>query len=345
MSISSRLGPFGLSPTPGWRQKGSSGRGAAGALSERLRSVARPGALRWPFPLGAPNWPSSVPRPRQRSELGVNYESDWARRYPVRLARAAWTELVTRPVLFAVAQPTIAGLDRFEDIEAPVIFAANHSSHLDAPLLLSALPDRFRNKVVTLAAADYFFDSQPKASYFAFSLNAVPIERVKVSRDSADRASALIEDGWNLMIFPEGGRSPDGWGQPHRGGAAWLAARSGRPLVPVHIQGTGRLLPRGAKRLYTGKTKITFGRPIFPDSPARELVGQLEDSIAVLADEAATDWWSARRRAAQGATPALTGPTAAPWRRAWALGPSPKDRARKRSPGGAKRWPKGYTSS
>ena len=345
MSISARLGAFGLSPTPGGRQKGSSGRGAPGALSERLRSAIPAPALHQPFPFGPPNWPSSVPRPRKRPELGVNYDSDWARRYPVRLARAAWTELVTRPVLFAVAQPSIEGLDRFEEVEAPVIFAANHSSHLDAPLLLSVLPERFRHKVVTLAAADYFFDSGPKAIYFAFSLNAVPIERVKVSRDSADRAGALIDDGWNLMIFPEGGRSPDGWGQAHRGGAAWLAARSGRPLVPVHIQGTGRLLPRGAKRLYTGKTKITFGRPIFPDKPARQLVGQVEEAIAALADEATTDWWSARRRAAQGATPALTGPTAAPWRRAWALGPSPKDRARKKSPGGEAGWPKGYGST
>ncbi|HYA45906.1 MAG TPA: lysophospholipid acyltransferase family protein, partial [Acidimicrobiales bacterium] len=159
---------------------------------------------------------------------------------------------------------------------------------------------------------------------------------------SSERAEALIRDGWNLLIFPEGGRSPDGWGQPHRGGAAWLAARSGRPLVPIHIQGTGRLLPRGAKRLYTGKTKVTFGAPMFPLAPARTLVGQVESAIAALADEATADWWSARRRAAQGETPPLTGPEASGWRRAWALGPSPKDRARHRSPAGKKRWPAGY---
>jgi 1-acyl-sn-glycerol-3-phosphate acyltransferase len=272
----------------------------------------------------------------------VRYETEWARRYPVRLARAAWTELVTRPVMAAVARPTVEGLDRIESVEAPVIFAANHTSHLDTPLVLSVLPDRFRHKIVTLAAADYFFDSRLKGAYFAFSLNAVPIERVKVSRDSADRAEALVLDGWNLLIFPEGGRSHDGWGQPHRGGAAWLAARSGRPVVPVHIKGTGRLLPRGSKRLYTGSTTVTFGAPIFPELPARQLVGHLEQAIAALADEATTDWWSARQRAAQGTTPVLTGPEASAWRRAWALGPSPKDRARKHSPAGEKPWPAGY---
>ena len=60
---------------------------------------------------------------------------------------------------------------------------------------------------------------------------------------------------------------------------------------------------------------------------------------ATIADEAATDWWSARSRAATGTTPALTGPDAAPWRRTWALGPSPKDRARQKAPAGEKRWP------
>ena len=310
-----------------------------GAVGRLGRSV-RPSSLRdLPFPLSAPTWPASVPRPPKRSELGVNYATDWARRYPVRLARAAWTDFVTKPLVSAVAQPSVEGLDRFEAVVGPVIFAANHSSHLDTPLVLSVMPEPWRHKIVTLAAADYFFDTRLKSAYFAFALNAVPIERLKVNRDSLSRARSLIDDDWNLLVFPEGGRSPDGWGQSHNGGAAWLAVRSGRPIVPVHIKGTGRLWPRGAKRIYTGETKVTFGAPIFPDLPARELVGQLEDAIAALGDEATTDWWSARRRAAQGTTPPLTGPDASAWRRAWALGPSPKDGARRRSPADERRWP------
>ena len=263
----------------------------------------------------------------------------WARQEPVRTIRFLIQRGLLLPFTEAMAHPKVEGREWVRDLERPVIFAANHSSHLDTPLVVSVMPEPWRHKIVTLAAADYFFDSRLKAAYFAFALNAVPIERIKVSRDSANRAGSLIDDGWNLLIFPEGGRSPDGWGQAHRGGAAWLAARSGRPIVPVHIKGTGRLLPRGAKRIYTGETKVTFGAPIIPDLPARELVGQLEEAIAALGDEATTDWWSARRRAAQGTTPPLTGPDASAWRRAWALGPSPKDSARRRSPADEKRWP------
>jgi 1-acyl-sn-glycerol-3-phosphate acyltransferase len=305
-------------------------------FARRLRSPQGP----LPFPLGAPSWPAAVPRPAEPSRLGVNYDTAWARRYPVRLARAAYTDLVTRPVMAAIASPTISGLERLEALSGPVIFAANHASHLDGPLVVSALPERWRHKVVTLAAADYFFSSRLRAVYFAFALNAVPIERVKVSRTSAERAQSLVEAGWNLLIFPEGGRSPDGWGQEHRAGAAWLSTRTGRPLVPVHVKGTWRLLPRGARRVYTGETAVSFGPPIFPgESGARQLVGRLEGAIAELADQAATDWWSARRRAAKGETPSLRGPAASPWRRAWALGPSAKDRPRQRSLESATRWP------
>ena len=51
-----------------------------------------------------------------------------------------------------------------------------------------------------------------------------------------------------MLIFPEGGRSPDGWGQPFRGGAAYLSNRCDVPVVPVHLEGTGRILRKGAKR-------------------------------------------------------------------------------------------------
>ena len=135
-----------------------------------------------------------------------------------------------------------------ELVEAPAIFVANHSSHVDTGLLLSILPPRFRHKTVVAGAADYFFDRRWKAHLFALGLGAIPIERHKVNRKSVDTATGLLDEGWNLIIFPEGGRSPDGWFQPMRGGAAYLATRTGRPVVPVHIEGTYRILPRGGKR-------------------------------------------------------------------------------------------------
>ncbi len=294
--------------------------------------MARPRALSAPlgrvrFPWASPTWPTGLERPAPGRRVGVDYDSAWARRYPVRLARAIVIDNLTRPLAHAVATPAVGGEEVLDLVEPPVIFVANHASHLDTPLLLSVLPLEFRHRTVVAAAADHFFDRRWKAHVWAGALNAIPIERHRVNRRSADLAAELIGEGWNLVIFPEGGRSPDGWFQPFRGGAAYLAVRSGRPVVPVHLSGTWRLLPKGTRGLRRGRTDVRFGLPLSPDrgEDARRFATRIEVTLATMADEARTDWWSAHRRSWAGTTPPATGPVAAPWRRAWALGSGPEE--------------------
>jgi 1-acyl-sn-glycerol-3-phosphate acyltransferase len=263
-----------------------------------------------------------VPSP----EIGLNYNSEWSRRYPARLVRAMILDNVTRPMARLVADPLVRGTDELRGLEPPVIFAANHASHADTPLLLACLPLRFRHRTVVAAAADYFFDRRWKAHAWSLLLAAIPIERAKVNRRSAELATGLLADDWNLVIFPEGGRSPDGWAQTFRGGAAYLAVRTGRPVVPVHLDGTRHILPKGRTTLRRTKTTVTFGTPLWPEEgeDARKLGARLESAIAVLAAEVESDWWTARRQAADDRTPALQGPDASPWRRSWLLPPDPE---------------------
>ena len=72
-------------------------------------------------------------------------------------------------------------------------------------------------------------------------LNALPIDREATGRKSSDQIRELIDQRWSLVIYPEGGRSPDGWGQEFKGGAAYLSGRTGAPVVPVFIDGTGAI--------------------------------------------------------------------------------------------------------
>jgi len=290
------------------------------------------------FPWTAPTRPGGVPWGPVEHELGVHYDTAWARRYPARLGRVIVTETMTRPLAHAVASPTVDGTDRLAHLDEPVIFAANHASHIDTPLLLSVLPERWRHRTVVAAGADYFFDRRWKAVFFAFTINAIPIERLRVNRASANLAAELLTEGWSLLIFPEGGRTPDGWGQHHRAGAAWLAVRTGRAVVPVHVEGTRRILPRGGGTLRPGTTHVTFGRPLRPveGEDARDLGVRIERAVEVLADEQVSDWWTANRRAAAGTTPALTGPSAPAWRRRWLLTAAD---ARRRSTSDDGTWP------
>jgi 1-acyl-sn-glycerol-3-phosphate acyltransferase len=291
---------------------------------------------RLPFPYSAPSTPLGQEPVARRARSGPGYNTDWARRLPARVARAAFRGSVMRAAVSVLAAPERHGLDRLaalQDDGGPVIFAANHHSHVDTPLLQTSIPDPWRDRIFVAAAADYFFRNAVTSALSALVMSAIPIERTRINRTSADRAAGLIDDGWSLLIFPEGGRSPDGWGQPFRGGAAYLALRCGVPIVPVHVHGTRHILRKGKTLPSPAATKVTFGTPLFATDgdDARRFGARIEAAVAELADEATTDWWSARRRAHAGTTPTLTGPEATGWRRAWALGdPSRKSRRDKR---------------
>lgn len=302
---------------------------ARSRLSQVLRNAE--------FPLRAPTVPLGVEPPEKPSRVGTAFDTDWARRMPARVARLAIHELVVEPAIRVAAQPRVHGLDRLDGLEGPAVFAPNHHSHLDTPLLLRTIPEPWRHRAVVAAAADYFFTNRLTGTASAMVLNAVPIERQRINRSSATAVADLVLDGWSLVIFPEGGRSPDGWGQEFRGGAAYVALRCDVPLVPVHIDGTNRVLPKGTRRPRPGRVTVTFGTPMVPEDgeSARRLSARLERAVAALADEAATDWWSARRRAHAGTSPSLRGPETSSWRRAWAVGAAEDERGERRR----RRWP------
>jgi 1-acyl-sn-glycerol-3-phosphate acyltransferase len=226
----------------------------------------------------------------------------------------------------ALARPEVLGLDRLADLQRvddpePLIFAPDHHSHLDTMVMIRAIPAVWRRDLVVAAAADYFFDRRWKAAFSALALNAIPIDREATGRRSAEMFRDLLDDGSSLLIYPEGGRSPDGWGQPFKGGAAYLAARTGTPVIPVHIEGTGAIFGKGMRRPRPGRTRVVFGRPIRAeaDESTRRLNQRLEGEVARLAEESVSDVWTAARAAATGNLPARTGPLVPGWRRSWML--------------------------
>ncbi len=300
---------------------------AARAPGRRLRSMG--------FPYTAAPTPKGVEPPPTIERLGDAYDTDWARHPLARWSRMAAMATVGRAVTQVTCRPLVRNADRIAELDGPAIFVANHHSHLDTTLLLTSLPMPWRHELVVAAAADYFFDTPTKAALAAWAYGAVPMERRKVSRRSADRAAGLLEDGWSLLIFPEGGRSPDGWGQEHKGGAAYLGVRCGAPVVPIHLDGTGRVLPKGANRPTPGTVTINIGAPLHAveGEDARALAVRVEAAIATLADETAADWWTARQRAHQASTPSLRGPELDSWRRDWS---SPDRTPRRRT---TRRWP------
>jgi 1-acyl-sn-glycerol-3-phosphate acyltransferase len=293
------------------------------------------------FPFTSPTWPGNVERDVERSTLGMNYDTEWSRRPWAKAVRAGVVESIVRPGVQLVASPQIEGLDRLDGLEGPVIFAPNHLSHVDTFLMLSAIPTDFRRKAIIAAGADYWFDKRFKAMLSALTIGAIPIERKKVSRASSDLALEVLRDGFNLIIFPEGGRSNDGWATEFKPGAAFLSTRTGVPVVPVHIFGTDEIMPKGKSVPRRGEATVTFGLPLFPGEKEdpRDMSARIETAVAQLADERRSDWWTARRNAAKGETPSLQGPDSSGWRKAWAKSAERVPRSSRNAEPTKRAWP------
>ena len=309
-----------------WKPSGLARAGRLGDVVERFTHPLARRAYRRGFPWVAPTIPRGVEVPADEPTLGADYDTDWARRMPARLARRTVVNPAIRGLVRAVASPNVHGADRLDDLgrlenPPPLIFTPNHHSHLDTAVMAAAVPEPWRSKMVVAAAADYFFDQRWKAVMSSLALNAIPIDREVTGRRSSEMIRRLVEDGWSLVIYPEGGRSPDGWGQEFKGGAAYLSSRTGAAVVPVFIDGTGALFGKGMKRPKVGTTTVVFGHPITQreDENTRRFSARIEKAVTLLGDESLTDFWTARRRAADGSNPRLTGPEYTGWRRQWAL--------------------------
>ncbi len=206
---------------------------------------------------------------RQYSKMDVS----WARCGYARAAREGLLSFVLGPMTDYYLRRRTVGRDVFDDLTPPVVFVANHSSHLDTPTILRAIPRKWRNRTAVAAAADYFYKKRWTANGVALLFNTVPLGRSGggLANGATDHVDRLIRERWNLLMFPEGTRSRDGEIGKIHSGAAVIAAHHGVDIVPIYVSGThdamppgqnwpkrrpGRFLPR------RHKVEVRFGAPI-----------------------------------------------------------------------------------
>ena len=179
------------------------------------------------------------------------------------------------------------GRDRLAAVRGPVILVANHGSHMDTPAILAALPRRLRRRTAVAAAADYFYRNRLVASLVSLIFNTVPIERRGggMGKRASGHLDKLLDQGWNLLLYPEGTRTRSGGPGRVRRGAAVLAAAHNLSIVPIRVTGTREAMPPGRlwpKRLH-GKVlsrrhriEVSFGEPIRPTTDATALIERVQ---------------------------------------------------------------------
>lgn len=194
-----------------------------------------------------------------------------------------------------------------ENLEAghPCIYAVNHISALDIPVLYKALPVQFR----IMAKKELF--RYPFLGWHLRRSGQIPIERenARSSLRSLMRASETVRSGMPLLVFPEGGRSADGRIKQFLGGAFYVAIKARVPIVPMAIVGTFEAAPMNSFVIKPRGFTLVVGPAISTEGFApREM-----DQLAALAQKAVEDLYYPRAevsdpRAAAGAVPAAPAP-------------------------------------
>ncbi|MBI2355563.1 MAG: 1-acyl-sn-glycerol-3-phosphate acyltransferase [Deltaproteobacteria bacterium] len=183
-----------------------------------------------------------------------------------------WARLALR---LAGVRVTLLGAEHLPD--GPVIFMSNHQSGFDILALLAALPCKFywiaKKELFDIPV---FGTSMRRGGY-------IPLDRGdgRKALKSMNNAAEIIKAGKSVVMFPEGTRTKNGNLLPFKRGGFMLALKAGVPVVPITINGSGRVNPAGRIRLYRGNISIDLHPPLMPQTnlPRGEAETQLMEQV------------------------------------------------------------------
>jgi long-chain acyl-CoA synthetase len=222
----------------------------------------------------------------------------WNRSLPARALRRASLATWILPGSWPWVSLEVRGLEHLEGISGPVIFAANHQSHLDTPIILRALPPRWRYRVAPAMLKEFFkahfYPKQyPLKNRITSSLNyylatqffnAFPLPQREVgTRQTLRYIGDLVESGHSLLIFPEGKRTEAGEIIPFKAGVGMIASRLEIPVVPVRLEGLDRILHQSWSFPRRGRARVTFGAPmLLTGNDYAAVAGKVEAAVRAL---------------------------------------------------------------
>ncbi len=240
------------------------------------RTVADLDALTRPLEAAGPAGRSMAAAASAQQDGAFPFPS-WNRSLPVRVVRRASLPTWILPLGRIFARVEVEGLEHLEAVDTPVIFAANHQSHFDTPVILDSLPPRFRYRVAPAMAKEFFkahfYPEQfGRAAWFTNSLNyylasfffnAFPLpQRETGTRHTLRYIGELLGDGYSILIFPEGRRTQAGEIGRFQPGIGMIASRLDAAVVPVRLEGLDRILHQKARFPTAGRARCAFGPPM-----------------------------------------------------------------------------------
>ena len=219
----------------------------------------------------------------------------WNRRRIVRIIRSVSQATWILPLGRIFAWVRVSGLEHLEGVSGPFVFASNHQSHFDVPVILMALPRSWRTRIAPAALKEFFkahffpegFSARQvltnRLNYYlsAFFFNIFPLpQREAGARQTLRYIGEVAGDGYSVLIFPEGVRSASGDMKAFKPGIGMIGSRLDLPVVPVRIDGADRVLHTSWKWPKPGPVSVTFGRPMrLSGDNYADLAKQVEQAV------------------------------------------------------------------
>jgi long-chain acyl-CoA synthetase len=201
----------------------------------------------------------------------------WSLRWPVNRLRSLAFYLLVAPFVCVMCWPRVRGKDRLRDLRGPALFIANHISMVDPGMILFALPLKFRHKLAIamagerlrglrrgLEGSNWFGRLLDRVSYLLvvtiFNVFALP--QKSGFRRAFSFAGEAVDEGYNVLVFPEGRTTQDGRINPFMNGVGLLAANLDLPVAPIRIEGLFDLTKQRRYFSRPGTVTVTFGEPV-----------------------------------------------------------------------------------
>ena len=203
----------------------------------------------------------------------------------MRRMRAALQSSLLFPALKSFCSLDVRDRDQLQSLTGPAVFVANHVSALDAVVMAEALPRRYRNRSVVVAAADSIFKRKWEARLAQVTVDAFPIPRGGGARPHLEYLKGLLARNWSVIIFPEGRLTVTGAIGTFRKGAAILAMDAGVPIVPAYVDGMYEVMPRFRRVPRPGRVTVTFSGPVKaePHDDYDSFIARIESVVRTLA--------------------------------------------------------------
>ena len=228
-----------------------------------------------------------IGQPRESTQ--EPYKWEWPLSRLMRLARAATHTLLLFPVLKVWVPHKVQGRQHLSGLWDPIVFASNHLSLLDTPIILAALPRRWCLRIATLAATHVLYSRGRIAVLLAsFWFNAFPFSQNPPIRPSLEHCRSLLDRGWSILMYPEGRRTDNGQMGHFKPGVGLMAVDLRVPVVPVLVIGTDEVMPNRRIFPHRGRVEVHFGKPLrfSARSSYLDTAASIEAAVKSLASEA-----------------------------------------------------------